>query len=67
MSFDDIEERLTVLPAVIQEPAALAVVAMAEALGVIADQQTRIDGLEARLERLERRARPWWRFWERWR
>jgi len=69
LNFAQIAERLGVveLPAVIPEPEseALAVLPqLAAALGVIADQRQRIDGLEARLERLERR-RSWWRFWER--
>ena len=37
----------------------------AEALGVIADQRQRLDDLEARLDKLERKARPWWAFWRR--
>ena len=70
LNFAQISERLGVvqLPAVIAEPAttALAVIpALAEALGVIASQRQRLDDLEARLETLERRDRPWWAFWRR--
>lgn len=76
LNFAQIAERLTVLPAV-QDPepsTALEVLPkLADALTMFAqDQRERIDDLEARnddllarVEALERKARPWWAVWRR--
>lgn len=70
LNYDQVAEQMLIveLP-VVQEPEltrALTVLPkLAEALGVIAEQRGRLDELDARVDALEKRARPWWRFWAR--